>query len=146
MRLGFTGTKQGLSWSQRETLSKYVNQVRPEIEVARHGDCIGSDFQFHIFCIDVKVPELIIHPPSDPKYRAYAHLIYSAPETKITVLPEEPYLDRDHAMVDGIDYLVVCPITSEEFLRSGTWATYRYAKKKSVPHLIIYPDGTTNER
>lgn len=62
----------------------------------------------------------------------------------VTYKPE-PYLDRNHYMVDRCNLLIACP-EGIEALRSGTWATVRYARKRPRNHLIIYPDGTTFEQ
>jgi hypothetical protein len=37
---------------------------------------------------------------------------------------------------------LACPRGYTEELRSGTWATIRYARKTGVPYVIIFPDRT----
>jgi hypothetical protein len=51
------------------------------------------------------------------------------------------YLDRNHDIVDSSDLLIAVSESTVEVLRSGTWATIRYAKKLRKPIKIIYPDG-----
>jgi hypothetical protein len=37
--------------------------------------------------------------------------------------------------------VIAAPMSSAEILRSGTWATIRYARKAGKPVLIIWPNG-----
>jgi len=57
----------------------------------------------------------------------------------------KPYLERNHNIVDESELLIACPKSKEEELRSGTWATVRYARKKGVRIILIYPDGSVSE-
>ena len=50
------------------------------------------------------------------------------------------YIQRDKDMVDEADYLWAAP-HGEEIIRSGTWTTVRYARKKGIPITIIMPNG-----
>jgi len=56
------------------------------------------------------------------------------------VWPAKPYLERNHDIVDATDYLIFAPKTRHEQLRSGTWATYRYAKLMRKNILMLHPD------
>lgn len=56
---------------------------------------------------------------------------------------EKEYIQRNHDIVDDSDMLIAFPSTMNEILRSGTWATIRYAKKRGKMVLIIFPDGST---
>ena len=40
------------------------------------------------------------------------------------------------------DTLVAAPKEDEEVVRSGTWATVRYARKAGRVVLVVRPDGT----
>lgn len=119
--IGITATHKGISDHQRlqltETLTLALDLGYTEF---RHGDCIGGDAEGHTIAMDLGY-NVVIHPPSDPKRRAFCkgHVI----------LPPQPYIKRDHAMVDAIEFLVGCPFDTE-ILRSGTWATIRYARKR----------------
>lgn len=46
-------------------------------------------------------------------------------------------LERNHVILDHTDYLLAFPKTRKEVLRSGTWATIRYAKKRDLPLKIV---------
>lgn len=51
---------------------------------------------------------------------------------------------RNHDIVDATEWLIATPKKFEE-IRSGTWATVRYAKKVKKPVTIIWPDGSIEE-
>ena len=57
-------------------------------------------------------------------------------------MPELPPLVRNHKIVGAVHLLIATPKTDKEELRSGTWATIRYAKKVRLSTCIVYPDGT----
>jgi hypothetical protein len=59
-------------------------------------------------------------------------------------MPEAPFLKRNKNIVDYTDLLVACPNGFEEVIRSGTWATWRYAVKQEKLWIIIWPDGTNH--
>lgn len=81
------------------------------------------------------VMTIIGHPPEQGNRRAF--LDYDE--------EREPksYLKRNHDIVDeGVDGLIAAPNGWVEELRSGTWATVRYARKLKRRIWIIRPDGT----
>lgn len=105
-----------------------------DVKILHHGDCIGVDVQ------TAKIAEFmgvktVCHPPSNPAARAR--------HASTVILPEKEYLVRNRDIVDAVDYMIVVPFEKEEILRSGTWMTYRYAKKRDVGRTIIFPDGTS---
>lgn len=59
---------------------------------------------------------------------------------KVRYEPKE-YIKRDKDIVDTSDILIATPRFMYEELRSGTWATVRYAEKKNKPIVIIWPNG-----
>jgi hypothetical protein len=80
---------------------------------------------------------IVIHPPTDPKKRAFCKGAAEIREPK-------PYLDRNHDIVDeGSGLLIAAPFQEEEILRSGTWATVRYAWKigRALDVFVIRPGG-----
>lgn len=143
-KIGFTGTKKGVTTVQgTQLLSVLTHLVSEGVSEARHGDCVGADSQFHSIVVGLKVPRVVIHPPTNPEYRYFCKEKNPAPDgVEIISLPEEPYLVRDHRMVDAVNFLIGCPLTLNEVLWSGTWATLRYAQKINREYLIIFPDGS----
>jgi hypothetical protein len=111
-------------------LEEYVQRFQPEKGI--HGDCIGADVQFSALCDSLQVT-VEIHPPEDDSKRAFC-------KARIT-FPVKPYLERNHDIVNACDKLIACPSGNTEVLRSGTWATIRYAKGKK-PIIVIYPKGS----
>lgn len=125
MKIGFTGTQEGMSLRQKFLLYKHLCDLRlGETHEFHEGDCIGADAEALHEVEKVKRVLTIIthsHPPSNPKKRAFI-------ETDI-MHPPKPYIPRNHDIVDATDILIAAPKSDKEELRSGTWATIRYAEK-----------------
>lgn len=136
MKIGFTGTQRGQTGRQLKEFSRFMSN--PEICQFHHGDCIGADEEAHGIC-DGLVPRIVIHPPRVKTKRAFCRCRKSA----LDILLQKDYLDRNHDIVDATEMLIATPGEKEEQLRSGTWATVRYARKQNKPILIIFPDGST---
>jgi hypothetical protein len=134
LRIGFTGTQKGMSLTQKENLRAYLTiSVQNDSPCEfHHGDCIGADAEAHVFARDLGIP-IIVHPPINYSKRAFT-TGYARIEA-----PRE-YLVRNHDIVDATDLLFVAPFTNEEELRSGTWATYRYAKKLGKNIILLYKE------
>jgi len=115
---GFTGTREGMSKKQQMDLAKRLRYHG--IEEFHHGDCRGADEQAHLVAQILEL-KIVGHPPLIDNHRAFC--IFD-----VEMLPL-PYLERNRKIVDSVEILFVAPLTMHEELRSGTWATYRYAKK-----------------
>ena len=131
MKIGMTGSRDGITDQALNTFRKYINAI--EIYEAHHGDCIGADTIFHNLMESLNI-SIIIHPPSINTLRSYC--------SGSVVLPPKDYLSRNKDIVNDTDFLVAFPATKNEVLRSGTWSTIRYAQKISKGVIIFYPDGT----
>jgi len=132
MKVGFTGTQEGMTVSQFVSFKKVAGGFQ-NLEY-HHGDCIGSDKQSHdIICKSFPSTWIVIHPPSNPKKRAFC----KGDETR----PESPYLVRNRDIVNSTKRLIATP-KGEEEPRGGTWSTIRYARKLNRPICIIKPDGS----
>lgn len=128
MKIGFTGTSRGATAQQKLQFANIIAGKE-----FHHGDCVGADAECARIARLTGL-RIIGHPPSNPKKRAY----FPSDENR---LPEE-YLVRNRAIVAETEMLVACPKESEEVLRSGTWATIRYARSAKRRIIIILPDGT----
>jgi len=130
--IGFTGTRKGLSVKQKEVLLNFLSRI--SFSEVHHGDCIGADEQFH-YLIRRFFPyvRIVIHPPRNPKYRAFCK--------GDIILPEKDYLVRNKDIVNSSDIIIACPKENHEIQRSGTWMTIRYARKKRKKIIIVFPDG-----
>jgi hypothetical protein len=131
MIVGFTGTRKGMNSAQKKTFTEVLENIW--VAEFHHGDCVGADEQADKIIKKLYGKTSVIHPPDSPKNRAYCSGI---------VLPTKPALERDRDIVDVSGMLIATPLKSKEEIRSGTWHTIRYARKRSKPVVIIYPDGT----
>jgi hypothetical protein len=131
MKLGMTGSRDGISLKQKNKLIEFLDNNT--IKEAHHGDCLGADKEFHHEC-EKRTIKIIIHPPINNYQRAYCK--------SETILQQKDYIERNHDIVDISDLLIAFPSTDYEVLRSGTWATIRYAKKQNKKMHIIYPNGS----
>lgn len=130
MIIGFTGSQKGMTTTQFDILCELITEINPT--AAHHGDCIGADATFHEVCDLLEIP-IVIHPPADTSRRAFC-------EGATAVNTPEDYLVRNHNIVDEVDAMIVVPRTAKETLRSGTWATWRYAKKQDKEIFLISPE------
>lgn len=142
--VGFTGTQAGMTWQQSLAFIRVLSE-QGEAFNFHHGDCIGADNEAHrIIRLLWKKVCIFVYPPIKSNKRAYTVVGSEQMVGKLVVLDEKDYIARNHDIVNACNVLIACP-KGEEELRSGTWATVRYARKK-MPHeakriIIIYPDG-----
>ena len=139
MRIGFTGSQKGMTEHQKSEVKRILASHQTDITEIHHGGCIGADAQFHKICSALGfVP--IVHPASNVRPSKVAKL--EPPDA--TYLPAKPALVRNRDIVDSSDIMIATPGQGYEVLRSGTWATIRYAEKKyakeqgKIVH-VIYP-------
>lgn len=136
-KVGFTGTRKGLTPEQRVSLRRIL-----ELDIfgeLHQGDCVGADESAHFIAIEFGL-RVVIHPPEDNKCRAYCQ-----PFEDGELRPKFPYHERNHNIVDETQALIATPEGLVETRNGGTWATVRYARKNRKPVCIIYPDGTINK-
>lgn len=130
MIVGFTGTREGMTDLQKALLVNRLAGLCPDQFL--HGDCIGADEEAHQL-VRLHHPNcaIILHPPSYPEYRAYC-------EADIE-MPPQGFLARNRAIAMRCDELVAAPKQTVQELRSGTWATIRYARKAGKPVHLLMP-------
>ena len=128
MIIGFTGTRTGITISQTRQIIDLLDDKTLNIVEVHHGDCKGADADFHNLCL-LRNIKIVIHPPIYPKERAFCKSDF--------IMPPLQYLDRNVEIVNSCDILIACPKNEQEELRSGTWATIRYAKKINKKTLIF---------
>lgn len=133
MKLGFTGTQRGMTSYQKgqfvDLLEELDDSTPSGIKEFRHGDCIGADAEAHDL-VRANLPNCIIigHPPTNDSKRAFCEVDLW--------MPPYPYLERNRIIVRNVEVMVATPGEMEEVLRSGTWATVRYARRRHVPENI----------
>lgn len=126
MPIGFTGTSKRFPTVEQGKRLNYrlkVLYAGGEREF-HHGDCIKMDAWVAEAAKAIGF-RLICHPPANEYKRAFVQ--------SHVVSDRKPFLDRNHDIVDESTILLAAPDTSQEELRSGTWATIRYARKKKIP-------------
>ena len=128
MKIGFTGTQQGMSPAQaaqlRDSIQAFINQGHV-INEFHHGDCVGADAEAHEIAREFEGIEIVVHPPTIPHKQAFCH----GDRTMVN----KPYLQRNRCIVDSVEVLIAAPKTDTPIMRSGTWATVRYALKRNTP-------------
>jgi len=135
MTAGFTGTRRPVSSMQRENLMRVIGDLRlPE---GHHGDCINADAEFHFLCRSFAV-KLVIHPPSDPRFRAFC-----PPGLMDEIRDPKPYLARNMDIVTESSFLIAVPDRPRPAgsRGSGTWTTVGYAGQMGMGTIILHPDG-----
>lgn len=130
--LSFTGSRNGMTDSQKHESEQVLSEVKPESLV--HGDCVGADCDIHQIAMNREV-RVLIRPCTIVSMRANCRggTLLSDPE---------PPLVRNRKIVQDGDMLLATPIQYQEITRSGTWSTIRFARRKNKPIIIIYPDGS----
>lgn len=134
MKLSFTGTREGMTDDQLDTLYAWFMFCKDEIEEAHFGLCRGADVQFYHMLLAVKPDAYIVGHPCD-LIEQQVHL----PCHEIRFV--KPPITRNHDMVDETDTLISTPATFKNVLRSGTYSCLRYAASKDKDLNIILPNG-----
>lgn len=129
VKIGFTGTSRGMRMVQKAALRDVLIIMSGEFH---HGDCVGADAEAHDIAVSLRF-ELVIHPPINPSKRAF--------KQAKTIRGPLDYLDRNKVIIDETEVLVAAPGETNERVRSGTWSTVRYARRRGREIIIIFPDG-----
>ena len=132
--LAITGSTKSDNFTniQMQHLRNHMTDLRTQFDTFRHGDAIGADAIGHNIAVELGY-HIIIYPPTNPHYRAFCQ--------SDNIEPTADYIKRNHNFVDRSTLLLAVPNGNKEMLRSGTWATVRYARKKGIEIRILYPDG-----
>lgn len=140
LSIGVTGSRRGMTPVQftrvQLILEDLYTKSRRKVAHFHHGDCVGADEQ--AARIAKKIGYRIIgHPPIQTTYQAN----FSSDENH----PRKQYVVRDRDIVTEVDTLLVCPHQMHPVIRSGTWTTWRIAKRTNKHYIIIYPDATVED-
>lgn len=130
MIIGFTGTQWGMTTRQKYVVTMIL--TRFVATKVHRGDRIGADDQFDSIARALNF-YIVVHPSVNPKKQARV-----VDDDKTTYLTPKSYKNRDHDIVDACSLLVAAPKSSER-LRSGTWSTVRYARKRRKSIIIVEP-------
>ncbi len=140
MKIGFTGTRNGMTHKQSVAFQKTVGDLVKNLSSANyfhHGDCVGADAEAHI--IAPAFPNIIpvIHPPIDETHRAFC--------IAQDIRPAKSHFARNRDIVNETDILVACPPYMTPIVKEtlgGTAYTVNYARNRGKPVVICWPDGT----
>lgn len=136
--VGFTGTASGLTVPQHDGVRVALAWLRNDAREFHHGLCVGADQTAAAYAkgLAYECHGWPGRPEGDPARST------KAPVDVLHPLPEgrEPELARNHELA-GRHVLLAAPRQDRMTLRSGTWATVRYAHRLLRPVLLALPDG-----
>ena len=137
MKIGITGTSEGMTEWQATEVRKVLDKLNYECRVTdikpefHHGDCNGVDVQAAAIARELGY-KIVCYPPKlDEEQGHFGGDVVHAPAG---------YLERDRAIVDECDVLLVCPKQMTWQPKGGTWYTHDYAKKIGRPFNVIWPE------
>jgi len=145
MKIGFTGTRNGMTPEQCQAFTAIISEL-PTFTEFHHGDCIGADddaadmvHELRQDAEDGDTWDIICHPPVDETHRAFNK---HADQT----LPAKPYLARNRDIVDATELLIGCSGVATWQNHGGTFYTMDYAIKRGKPVKVIWLDGTVEDK
>lgn len=145
MILGFSGYRHddGGLWTpeQRSGVRQCIAAL-PEIVL--HGGAEGSDEDFDEMLREAGMPGQDICIYALPHRVPYWKEKIPAAELHL-VDPERGALGRNRIIAISCEHLLATPGEMHEVVRSGTWATVRYARQNKKPITIVFPDGSIKE-
>ena len=130
MKVGFTGSRRGMTPKQKKTVA-HLLQVDFPCNELHHGDCIGADFDAATIAAGLGI-WVVSHPPDKDRLRAF----HSSDHVRVS----KPYLVRNMDIVDETEVLIATTRSAPR-RRSGTWHTIRYARKQSKLVMVVGPCG-----
>ena len=141
-QIGFTGTRHGMTSSQRSAVTVIVQGVANGAGfVAHHGDCVGADAEFHDLCRTEPFSVIVVHPgPLDdlPNQAGRAGDSRREPLS---------HMRRNKNIVMASTVMIAAPLEMVEQEHGGTWRTIEMARKAKRPLAIVWRDGAvTRER
>ena len=134
MKVGITGTRDGMNAYQRQLLQDYLEHLATESKLGaefHHGDCNGVDVEAAAIAREHGF-KIICHPPKTIEEQGH----FGGDEVR----NPKGYLERDRNIVDETDFLLVVPKQNKWQPKGGTWYTHDYAQKTRKPVIIFYPD------
>jgi hypothetical protein len=130
MHIGVSGHRNPLTRDEFYALEAYLEEHRDGDHVLHHGDCVGVDARAHEIAREFGY-SIVVHPPYSDTYRALCF------GSRVEVRPRREYLDRNRDIANECDVLIAIPSSKTEEVRSGTWATIRYARQAGKEVTIL---------
>lgn len=129
MRIGFTGTRSGMSDLQKQSVIDFIKSK--VITKIIHGGCIGADMDFHYICKDYYREVYPGHFKNNPNDRTLQGNYLDAD----LIHESQSHFKRNRDIVDNCDILIATPYNNNG--KGGTWYTINYAKKIGKPIIIF---------
>ena len=126
MIAGTTGSRHGREKEIGYVFGRWL--VHNGVTELHHGDCLGWDEEAFKIAAMLGI-KTVAHPCDLREHRAYTQ--------STVVLPIKRPLVRNRAIVDAAEVVFAAPTSQTEVLRSGTWATIRYAREKGKPVSVL---------
>lgn len=141
MKIGFTGTRFGMTEAQRAAVSRLL--FEPDATEFHHGACVGSDEQAAVLVANTyDWIYIIAHPGRSASGGTNEHLSQIAIDVSDEVRDTDTHFARNRAIVDETDRLIATPRDMNSQSKGGTWYTINYAAKHGKPTTIVWPDGS----
>jgi predicted NUDIX family NTP pyrophosphohydrolase len=138
-KIGFTGTSMGMTPQQKIEVAGKLKKLYDEgFNELHYGLCIGADQQAAIFA--KKLGYRVVAHPGVNKKNPTNTLFRSDFADNDEVREPKFFIARDRDIVDETELMIAAPNTREERVRSGTWATVRYARKQNREVILILPE------
>jgi hypothetical protein len=137
VRVGFTGTRDGMTNAQREALSSILGEWADSSSEFHHGCCVGADAEAHrIHRERSKAPIIGWTGPNDEQRGVADHQLDE-------VRPRQSsFFARNRSIVNAVDVMIATPRYMWEEDKGGTWYTIRYARKVGRTIYVAWPDGS----
>lgn len=129
MRIGFTGTStKTLSAYQLSELVSFFAR-RPKA-VLVHGGCVGADNTADAVAARMGL-DRVVYPAKGvaANKRVLFETLRARTGSRVTIMAPDAPLERNKTIVKMSDLLLAMPGSATEVLRSGTWATVRFARQ-----------------
>jgi len=129
MKVGVTGTREGATGHQLAELRGVLSGL--DSGEFHHGDCNGVDVEAAAIARELGYKIVCYPPKSSEEQGHFGGDVVHAPAG---------YLERDRAIVDACDVLIVVPKQMSWQPKGGTWYTHDYAVKTNKKIIVIWPE------
>jgi hypothetical protein len=137
MIVGFTGTKHGMTESQKAGLRAHLERLNPQLFV--HGACVGADDEADEIANELRIPRFVY--PAKPGFRRVSDdKLHSRILSPVTIMAPSRPLIRNRIIAEACFVLIAAPRQKAEVIRSGTWHTIRRARSRGKIVEILYPE------
>jgi hypothetical protein len=144
-KIGFTGTRAEITFNQKMGIASILakNLEKVSINEFRHGQCVGADC--YVAAVAKNLTYKVIAYPGFPGGNRADRQYRGKFNKNDVVMAEEEFFTRNRLIVLASDLMIATPKESYETLRSGTWATVRFATKKGKHLIVVLPNGQMKE-